>query len=442
MKRIMAKIIGIMIAIILVSQNLQVFATTKQEIEQKKSEEQKKAQQQKEENNSKIDEAQEKKEEIQSEKSETMKTVEDVIGKISDAETDIENIQTKVENLQKQISDKEKDIQQKEEEYTKQEDLLDTRLVAMYERSETSYLDVFLTSSSMTDALAKYYAASELFESDKELIQSTKDQKAQIEKEKTELENNKKDLDVSLEEQKTKKNELQSLKNEKQSYADKLTQDEKAVQKEIEELQADNKQIEADVKAAEKKYAAQLAELQKQSPSNNSGKNNSSNGNKNNNTGNNNTGDNNNSNSGGNTSSGSGYFIRPVSGGSISTNGYYSSGKFHGAIDYAIPTGSVVMAAADGVVMSTADLTTSYGTNVVIRHANGTQTYYGHGTRGSICVKPGQIVRQGEKIMLSGSTGNSTGPHLHFEVRVSPYSYSYKATAYGQDCRVNPNNYM
>ena len=134
--------------------------------------------------------------------------------------------------------------------------------------------------------------------------------------------------------------------------------------------------------------------------------------------------------------------MRPVSGGSISTNGYYSSGKFHGAIDYAISSGSTVVAAADGVVMSTADLTTSYGTHVVIRHANGTQTYYGHGTRGSICVKPGQIVKKGEKIMLSGSTGHSTGPHLHFEVRVSPYSYKYSATAYGQDSRVDPNRYM
>lgn len=432
MKKTLAKIIGVTISTMLILQSPQVLAVTKTEIQQKK----KQAQEQTAENNNKIDEAQEKKEEIANEKSETMKTVESLISKISDAETEVDDLNDKVKSLQTQISNKEKDIQQMEAEYTKQEELLDTRIVAIYERSQTSFLDVVLNASSMTDALSKYYAASELFESDKELIQSTKDQKAKIESEKTELENNKKDLDSSLSEQKTKVNELQSLKSEKQSYADKLTQDEKAVQKEIEELQADNKQIEADVKVAEKKYAAQLAELQKQNSSNNSGKNNSSNSN-------NNSSNNNNSNSGGNTSSGSGYFIRPISGGSISANGYYpSSGKFHGAIDYAVSPGTPVMAAADGVVMSTADLTSSYGTNVVIRHANGTQTYYGHGTRGSICVKPGQIVKQGEKIMLSGSTGNSSGPHLHFEVRVSPYSYKYSATAYGQDCRVDPNKYM
>lgn len=432
MKKTLAKIIGVTIIMILLLQNSQVFATTKKELERQKQATKSEAEKQQAENNNKIDEAKEKKEEIANEKSETMKTVESLISKISDAETEVDDLNDKVKSLQTQISNKEKDIQQMEAEYTKQEELLDTRIVAIYERSQTSFLDVVLNASSMTDALSKYYAASELFESDKELIQSTKDQKAKIENEKTELENNKKDLDSSLAKQKTKVNELQSLKSEKQSYADKLTQDEKAVQKEIEELQADNKQIEADVKAAEKKFAAQIAELEKQNASNNSGKNNNSN-----------SSNNNSSNSGGNTSSGSGYFMRPISGGSISANGYYpSSGKFHGAIDYAVSPGTTVMAAADGVVMSTADLTSSYGTNVVIRHANGTQTYYGHGTRGSICVKPGQIVKKGEKIMLSGSTGNSSGPHLHFEVRVSPYSYKYSATAYGQDSRVDPNRYM
>ena len=423
MKKNLVKTIGITISTILILQNSQVFAVTQKEIQQKKEQ----AQQQTAENDSKIDEAEKKKEEIANEKSETMKTVENLITKISDAETEVDDLNDKVQNLQTEISNKEKDIQQMEAEYTKQEELLDTRIVAMYERSQTSFLDVFLNASSMTDALAKYYAASELFESDKELIQATKDQKTKIESEKTELENNKAELDTSLAEQKTKVGELQSLKTEKQSYANKLTQDEKEVQKEIEELQADNKQIEKEVKEAEKKYQKQLEELKKQQ------QNNSNSGSKNNSGSNSNT----------SPSTGSGYFMRPISGGSISANGYYpSSGKFHGAIDYAVSPGTTVMAAADGVVMTTADLSSSYGTHVVIRHANGTQTYYGHGTRGSICVKPGQIVKKGEKIMLSGSTGNSSGPHLHFEVRVSPYSYKYSATAYGQDSRVDPNKYM
>ena len=92
--------------------------------------------------------------------------------------------------------------------------------------------------------------------------------------------------------------------------------------------------------------------------------------------------------------------------------------------------------------MSTANLSSSYGTYVVIRHANGLQSYYAHGSYGSICVSPGQIVKKGQKIMLSGNSGNSSGPHLHFEVRKSPYNYNGYAKAYGQDSRVNPLSYM
>ena len=169
MKKTLAKIIGVTISTMLILQSSQVLAVTKTEIQQKK----KQAQEQTAENNNKIDEAQEKKEEIANEKSETMKTVESLISRISDAETEVDSLNDKVQSLQTQISNKEKDIQQMEAEYTKQEELLDTRIIAMYERSQTSFLDVVLNASSMTDALSKYYAASELFESDKELIQST-----------------------------------------------------------------------------------------------------------------------------------------------------------------------------------------------------------------------------------------------------------------------------
>ena len=181
MKKNLVKTIGITISTILILQNTQVFAVTQKEIQQKKEQAQEQAKQQTAENDSKIDEAEKKKEEIANEKSETMKTVENLITKISDAETEVDDLNDKVQNLQTEISNKEKDIQQMEAEYTKQEELLDTRIVAMYERSQTSFLDVFLNASSMTDALAKYYAASELFESDKELIQATIDQKTKIE---------------------------------------------------------------------------------------------------------------------------------------------------------------------------------------------------------------------------------------------------------------------
>lgn len=130
---------------------------------------------------------------------------------------------------------------------------------------------------------------------------------------------------------------------------------------------------------------------------------------------------------------GSGTLQRPVSSGSISAGMYYPSGGYHGAIDYAVPSGTPVYAAAEGVVLKTQNLTTSYGTHVVIQHAGGLQTWYAHGTSGSICVSPGQTVSRGQQIMRSGNSGNSSGPHLHFEVRVAPYAYGN---------RVNPSQYF
>lgn len=402
MKKTLVKIIWITISIVLLMQNSLIYALTeKEELEQEK-----------EKINNQLEEMEKKQEQLEKQKSTAMKAVESLVGQISNSENEIEELKGEINSLQEQITSKEKDIQQKEQEYTEQEALLDARLIDIYESGETSYLEILLTASSMTDFLGKYYAASELIEYDKELIRQTKEQKTQIENEKVELENNKKQYDASLVEEEKKNTELKTLKDKKQSYANQLSEEEKEIEKEIEELEKANRQIEKDIKAAEEKYKKQLEALKNCSSSSSS-------------------------------SSGSGFFIKPISGGTMSANGYYpSSGKYHGAIDWAVPSGTTVVAAADGVVMSTANLSGSYGTYVVIRHANGLQSYYAHGTKGSIVVSPGDTVKQGQKIMLSGNTGNSSGPHLHFEVRKSPYNYSYKAKAYGQDSRVNPLNYM
>jgi len=108
----------------------------------------------------------------------------------------------------------------------------------------------------------------------------------------------------------------------------------------------------------------------------------------------------------------SGYYIRPVRGGER-TQG------LHGwnGVDIAAPLNTPVLAAADGVVITAKNSgwNTGYANYVVIRHDNGTQTLYAHLNKATVSV--GQTVSQGEQIGLLGSTGRSTGPHVHFEVR-------------------------
>jgi murein DD-endopeptidase MepM/ murein hydrolase activator NlpD len=88
----------------------------------------------------------------------------------------------------------------------------------------------------------------------------------------------------------------------------------------------------------------------------------------------------------------------------------------HEGIDIAVPTGTPVAAAASGTVI-TAGWLGGYGNLVVIDHGNGLATAYGHNS--GLAVGVGQSVAQGQVIAYSGSTGHSTGPHVHFEVRVN-----------------------
>ncbi|MDX2593359.1 MULTISPECIES: M23 family metallopeptidase [Streptomyces] len=94
----------------------------------------------------------------------------------------------------------------------------------------------------------------------------------------------------------------------------------------------------------------------------------------------------------------------------------------HSGQDFAVPTGTEVLAAHGGTVVKAgpngAGDGPAYGNAIVIKHGNGTYSQYAHLSR--IDVKVGQVVKTGQHIALSGSTGNSTGPHLHFEIRTTP----------------------
>lgn len=113
------------------------------------------------------------------------------------------------------------------------------------------------------------------------------------------------------------------------------------------------------------------------------------------------------------TASSSAGFAWPLHG--VITSGFgYRWGSIHEAIDIGVNTGTKVRAAQSGKVVY-AGWATEYGYLVEIDHANGYQTRYGHNSK--LLVTVGETVAKGEVISLSGSTGNSTGPHLHFEIR-------------------------
>ena len=121
-------------------------------------------------------------------------------------------------------------------------------------------------------------------------------------------------------------------------------------------------------------------------------------------------------------------FMRPVNGATITSKYGKRSSGFHTGTDFAIALGTPAYAAASGTV-TFAGWKGSYGYLVIIDHGNGYQTYYAHCS--ALYVSAGQTVTQGQNISAVGSTGNSTGPHLHFEVLTRPY-YGYE---------VNPLNY-
>ena len=92
--------------------------------------------------------------------------------------------------------------------------------------------------------------------------------------------------------------------------------------------------------------------------------------------------------------------------------------KLHGGVDWSAPRGTPIISAGNGVVQK-AGWSGGYGKQTIIRHANGYETSYSHQTAYAKGVRPGARVRQGQVIGFVGSTGYSTGPHLHYEVKVN-----------------------
>lgn len=415
MKKGIFKIIGMVVIMVLLLQtNTFVLAETKEQLEKKQNE-----------NNKQINQTQSELEEVQTEKSETTKQVEKLSTQIADYESQIEKLNGQITELNSKITQTEKELQKAQEDYTQQEALLNARLVATYEAGETSYLDFLLSSESIIDLISNYYLVAEVANSDTELLEKIEKQKQDIEKAKKELEGSKQELATSKASKQSVTTQLQTAKEEKKQQVAKLSEDEQKLQEKIEELRQANVSIDNEIRAAQAAIEAarrKQEEERKKQEANNSNKKPS------------------NPSTGGSAGSGSvssSGFIYPVPSGytRITTGLNYSNGSYHGAVDFGSGgiNGQPIYAVADGYVVTSKRLNGSYGNYIIIAHYNGLYTLYAHGQDGSRRVSAGDTVTQGQQIMNVGSTGNSSGPHLHFEVRQSPGEYSN---------RVNPMGYL
>lgn len=335
-------------------------------------------------------EAEDKKDEVTAEKNSVLDDISELNAQISDYEDDIDELQTKISDLKDSIETKEKEIKELEEENKEREKLLVNRLIAMYEKGQTTYLDILLSSDDITSFISGYYRVEEIAQADQEVITSILEKQEETQEVKDDLEKEKKEVDEAKKEVESKNEKLQVAKKAKQAKVNNLSAEEKELQQTIDEFEEAIKDAQKEIEEA-----------------------------------------------GNNASSGGGYegsfegvldwplsysynIITSVFGYRDSPTAGASSN--HGAVDIAVSYVPVYAPASGKVII--ARWLSGYGNYVMIDHGNGYYTGFGH--LSGYSVSQGQTVSRGQQIATSGNTGISTGPHLHYEVYIGGTANSYR----------------
>ncbi len=308
---------------------------------------------------------------------------------LDEATRKLQAIKKEQDQVNLQIKQLQEEIQKAEVQLRARQAILNKRVRVIYMHGQLSYIEVILGANSFSDFANRLELLKRIIRSDFNLIQEIQQRKAAIEAKKVEIEKEKARLDELASEAQKVQDEVKAKKAEQQRVLDHARTQQDAA-----------KQMEADLIAR----SNEIRQIIQSRMQHNSGSDQIVHGN--------------------------GTFIWPCNGPITSPFGYrthpiFGTTIYHSGIDIGVDYNTPIHA-ADGGTVILAGWCGGYGNAVIIDHGNGLQTLYGHNT--SVAVSEGQTVSQGQVIAYSGSTGYSTGPHCHFEVRrngeaVDPMGY-------------------
>lgn len=368
------KIVPFILSILLLGSNmLPVYATSLDDLNNQKGEIQ-----------GQISEVQGQQQQVKEELSKEMQEIGILDTSIEQVEAQIRELESQIATLQSSISQKQKELEEKQKEYDKNQELMKQRLVVMYERGETSFLDILFGSKNIVDFISNYYLLEQITKSDQELLENIRNAQEEIQNAKKQLEEEKAEIDSAKTERETKNNLLKSQKAEREQKANSLTEEQKELQSDID---AKNKKL-AEIEAQITEQLKKIEEERKQS---------------------------------GGSSGGSngiyfdGSFIWPCDNRIVTSTVKNRWGRKHKGIDIGARWENVY-ATASGYAYPLEN-PSGYGHYIIIIHGNNYMSLYGH--LNAFKVSYGQYVTQGQVIAQSGDSGSSTAPHLHFELRRS-----------------------
>lgn len=304
------------------------------------------------------------------------------------ATSDYNTVKDRLDEVEGQISDNTELLEKTESELKEKNKTLEKRVRDIYINGQISYIDVLFGAKDFSDFMTRMDVLTRIIKKDYDLIMKVKEDRQTILTARNQLQQDEKEAEALVADAEAKKSLVEEKESEQQELLDQAVYDKETSERAYEELLAASEEVANMIRRSQMSSSYSGA------------------------------------------SPGSGGMIWPLNGPITSEYGWrthpiFGTERYHSGLDIGGDYGLPIYAAASGTVIY-AGWISGYGYAVILDHGGGITTLYGHNEE--LLVSEGQSVSQGQAIAMCGSTGNSTGPHCHFEVRengepVSPYGY-------------------